>query len=69
MSAAEKEKMKPEVIDVGFREVLVDTGDTISHITTQILNSPFCEKFKAILDPILIRLEQMTGRGGHMTQG
>ena len=29
MSAAEKEKMKPEVIDVGFREVLIETGDDI----------------------------------------
>lgn len=30
MSSAEKEKHKPEVIEVSFREVLVNTGDVIS---------------------------------------
>ena len=69
LSSAEKEKMKPEVIDVGFREVLVQTGDNISSLVTDILNSNCCEQIKYFLDPLLIRLEVITGRGGNMTQG
>lgn len=69
MSSAEKEKFKPEVIEVAFREVLIHTGDSIAHFFNDILSSNVCEKFRGVLEPFLIRMEQFTGRGGNMTQG
>lgn len=69
MSSAEREKHKPEVIEAGFREVLVSTGDFLSEKANQLLRSGFCEKCKIVLDPILGKLEGLTGRGGNMTQG
>lgn len=35
----------------------------------RLAQSQFCEALKNLLDPILLRLEQFTGRGGNMTQG
>ena len=37
MSSAEREKHKPEVIEVGFREVLVQSGDAISEAVSHVL--------------------------------
>ena len=64
LSSAEREKHKPEVIEVGFREVLIKTGDLVSENVNYVIGSSFCEKCKTFLDPILSRLEDITGRGG-----
>lgn len=69
MTSAEREKNKPEVIPIGFREVLVESVDDLQVALTEVFQSKFCESLKNLLDPVLIRLEQYTGRGGNMTQG
>lgn len=57
MSQSEREKHKPEVIPVGFREVLIETVDDLQATMIKVIESNSCQTLKRYLEPVLVHLE------------